>query len=366
MKKCMTILEIVLLFGIWLVVSVFSWLKPAQDISVSERRPLQQFPEITAESVLNTKFMSDFDAYTVDQFPFRDSLRTLKALGAKHIFRQKDNNDIFLVDSHAAKLDFPLNETSLNNAAGKLQNIYDKFLAGTNANVYFSIIPDKNYYLAESNGYPTLDYTKMVQFFRENLDFAAYVDIFDTLTEDDYYRTDSHWKQENIARTVQALAEAMALELTAEYEAVTVEKPFYGVYYGQAALPLQPDTITYLTNEMLENCTVYNVENGKTTGVYDMEKLNSNDPYEIFLSGAAPLLYLENPACQNGKELIVFRDSYGSSLVPLLAEAYSKITIVDTRYVVPAILGDYVDFTAADDVLFLYCTTLLNSSSTLK
>ncbi len=366
MKKYMTILEIVLLCGVWLVFSVFSWLKPAQDVSVSERRPLQQLPEITAGSVLNTKFMSDFDAYTVDQFPFREGLRTLKALSAKHIFLQKDNNGIFLADGHAAKLDFPLNETSLNNAAAKLQNIHDKFLAGTDANVYFSIVPDKNYYLAEPNGYPALDYDKMLQFFRENLDFAAYVDIFGTLTADDYYRTDSHWKQENIAQTVLALAEAMSLELTAEYEAVTVEKPFYGVYYGQAALPLQPDTITYLTNEILENCTVYNAETGKTTGVYDMEKLNSNDPYEIFLSGAAPILYLENPACQNGKELIVFRDSYGSSLVPLLAEAYSKITIVDTRYVVSEYLDQFVDFSAADDVLFLYCTTLLNSSSTLK
>ena len=366
MKKRMTILEIVLLCGIWLVLSVCSWLKPAQDISVSERRPLQQLPEITAESVLNTKFMSDFDAYTVDQFPFRDGFRTLKALNAKHIFRQKDNNDIFLADGHAAKLDFTLNETSLNHAATKLQNVYERFLADTDANIYFSIVPDKNYYLAEPNGYPALDYNTLVQFFRDNLDFATYVDIFDTLTADDYYRTDSHWKQENIAKTVQALAEAMSLELTAEYEAVTVEKPFYGVYYGQAALPLQPDTITYLTNEMLENCTVYNVENGKTTGVYDMEKLNSNDPYEVFLSGAAPILYLENPTCHNGKELIVFRDSYGSSLVPLLADAYSKITIVDTRYVVSHYLDQFVDFSSADDVLFLYCTTLLNSSSTLK
>ena len=41
------------------------------------------------------------------------------------------------------------------------------------------------------------------------------------------------------------------------------------------------------------------------------------------------------------------------------------MTLVDTRYIAPALLGDYVDFTNCD-VLFLYSTLVLNESSVLK
>jgi len=86
----------------------------------------------------------------------------------------------------------------------------------------------------------------------------------------------------------------------------------------------------------------------------------------MFLSGASAILTVTNPNANSDKELIVFRDSYGSSLTPLLAGAYAKITIVDTRYVQPEFLGNFVDFANADDVLFIYSTTLLNNSATLK
>ena len=144
-----------------------------------------------------------------------------------------------------------------------------------------------------------------------------------------------------------------------------VERPFYGVYYGQAALPMDPDQMYYLTNDILAGCTVFNFETGKTTGIYDMEKLTSRDLYDIYLSGAAALLEITNPAATAGRELVVFRDSFGSSLIPLLAKDYAKITIVDTRYIAPALLQQYLQFDN-QDVLFLYSTLILNSSGTLK
>ena len=150
-----------------------------------------------------------------------------------------------------------------------------------------------------------------------------------------------------------------------ELTQTAVERPFYGVYYGQAALPMEPETMYYLTGEVLENCTVYNFETGKTTAVYDMEKLRSRDLYDIYLSGAAALLEITNPAGASGKELVVFRDSFGSSLIPLLLKDYAKITVVDTRYIAPQLLEQYLQF-ENQDVLFLYSSLILNSSSALK
>ena len=96
---------------------------------------------------------------------------------------------------------------------------------------------------------------------------------------------------------------------------------------------MQPDELRYLTSETLEDCTVYNYETGKPGAVYDMEKGAGNDPYELFLSGSiSSSLSIENPNAETDRELIVFRDSFGSSLAPLLAEGYAKITLADIRY----------------------------------
>ena len=116
---------------------------------------------------------------------------------------------------------------------------------------------------------------------------------------------------------------------------------------------------------MISGATVYNAETGATGGIYDFGKLQSKDPYEFFLSGAAALLTVENPSAEEEKELVIFRDSFGSAIAPYLIEGYSKVTLVDTRYIAPALLGDYVDFTNCD-VLFLYSTLVLNESSVLK
>ena len=109
----------------------------------------------------------------------------------------------------------------------------------------------------------------------------------------------------------------------------------------------------------------YNYETGKPGAVYDMEKGAGNDPYELFLSGSISLLSIENPNAETDRELIVFRDSFGSSLAPLLAEGYAKITLADIRYLPSSQMGKLLDFTDAD-VLFLYSVPVLNSSDTLK
>jgi hypothetical protein len=110
---------------------------------------------------------------------------------------------------------------------------------------------------------------------------------------------------------------------------------------------------------------VYNYETNEESSIYDMSLAYGTDAYEIFLSGSVSLLSIENPSAQTDRELIIFRDSFGSSLAPLLIEGYAKITLVDIRYVQSRQLSQFIDFDH-QDVLFLYSTLLLNHSNTLK
>ena len=220
-----------------------------------------------------------------------------------------------------------------------------------------------------------MDYERFFELFQERTEFAKYIPIAEALSLEDYYKTDTHWRQEKIADVAQRLADGMGVTLASEYTENVLDHPFYGVYYGQSALPLPAEEIRYLTADFMKDCVVYDHQNGKEISFYDMEKAFGKDPYEMYLSGNLSVVTMENPNASTEKELIVFRDSFGSSLMPLLAQGYRKITVVDIRYVQSANLGILrdqrtgkvlIDFKNADDVLFIYSTLVLNNSSALR
>ena len=344
---------------------LWSILKPADAESVSERRPLAAFPALSAASVSSGEFMSGFETYALDQFPLRDQFRGLKAFTVFYIFGQQDNNKIYIEDGYAAKLEYPMDADSIEYAAERFRFVYDRYLADKNMKVYLSVIPDKNYFMARQSGRPAIDYEAFIAGVRERTDFAAYIDITGLLELSDYYRTDTHWRQERITDVARYLAAEMGASVSDEYTVNEVSTPFYGVYYGQSALSLPADTLYYLDNAYLDACEVYDYEAGAYTSVYDLDKTGGKDPYELFLSGPRSLLTIENPNARTDKELILFRDSFGSSIAPLLAEGYGKITLVDIRYLSPQMLDRFITF-ADQDVLFLYSVSVLNNSITIK
>ena len=364
-KRIKNIVTVVLLAAFLFGFGAWAALKPADSLSLSERRRLKQLPAVRMDAVLSGKFMSDFEGYALDQFPLRDEWRTLKALNQLYVYRQKDNNGVYIKDGYAAKLEYPMNEGSIDHAAERFRYLYENFMADVGARVYLSVIPDKNYFLAAENGYPSLDYERLFAYMREKTDFAQYIDLTGALSLSSYYRTDTHWRQEELLPVAKLLADAMGADLPEDFTSVTLGTPFSGVYRGQSALPMPPDTLTYLTNDALEGCRVYDYENDAYLPIYTLDKAGGNDPYEIFLSGPKSLLRIENPNAKTERKLIVFRDSFGASLIPLLAEGYREITLIDIRYLSPASLGRFVDFDA-QDVLFLYSTSVLNDSSTIK
>lgn len=307
--------------------------------------------------------MKKFEEYASDAFPFRDEFRSLKAYFSYYLLGQKDNNGIYVHNGYIGSADYPYNKESVEYAASRFGYIYENFLQ--NSKVYLSVIPDKNTFLAEDAGVLNIDADRLVTDIREAMPYAEYIDIFPTLSLEDYYKTDSHWKQENLADTAEILAEDLGVTLSKEREKIESRLPFYGVYYGQAALSLPYDTISYLTSPIIEKMKAFDSQNNKDIPVYDTERLSGRDPYETFLSGPLSLVTVVNPASENDRELIIFRDSFGSAIAPLLAEGYSKVTLIDIRYVNISFIKDLVDFDGAD-VLFLYSTSVLNNSETIK
>ena len=367
MKQKMRAVGLGALIVLWGALTVFAWFGPSKQISQAERRPLQQMPPITVNNLLNGSFMGKFEDYTLDQFPLRDAFRTLKSLFSYNILQQQDNNGIYIEDGYAAKLEFPLNNASVSHALKKFNSIYKQYLQETDSKILMAIVPDKGYYLAEENGYPTMDYEALFAQIAEGMPWAQTVDITKQLEVTHYYRTDTHWRQEKLLGVAQVLCKALGVEAPVEsdFTPTLASQRFYGVYYGQAALPMNPEELYIMHSDYLKDCRVFNHEIGKYTSVYDMARLSGSDPYDVYLSGAQSLLTIENPNATTDKELIIFRDSFGSSLAPLLAQNYRTVTLVDIRYISSAMLEESIVF-RGQDVLFVYSTLILNNSTSLK
>ena len=350
---------------LWIVLTAAAWFAPAKEISEAERRPLAQAPEITGDTLLNGTFMEKFDTYSLDQFPLRDTFRKIKSLFHFNVLNQSDNNDIYIADGYAVKQEYPLNEDSVKHAADRFQAVYDKYLA--DSNVYMSIVPDKGQYLASGSGHLTLSFAQLNAMMQTAMPWAQHIDLYDSLDYEDYYRTDVHWRQEHLFEAAETICAAMGVTApdAMDFTVTALERPFYGVYYGQAALPMEPETMYLLESDLLRDCRVYDYESGQYTPVYNMDKLNSRDLYEVFLSGSRSLLTIENPNANTDRELIIFRDSFGSAIAPLLVQDYASVTLVDIRYIHLDLLGRFLAFHGQDD-LFLYSVPILNNSQTIK
>lgn len=350
-----------IMLGIGFFMAVFS---PKEAFSFSERRKLATKPNLSLESYLNGTYMKEFEAYVVDTFPGRDTFRRGKALWETYFLNKKDHHKIYQKQGHLVAMDYPYHSSSVKRAAKRFSWIMKEYLNEKNQ-VYYSVIPDKNYFLAETSDHLAYDYEKLVSQLKQEMGSAQYIDLFPTLTIDDYYRTDTHWRQEEIVDVSQKLLNAMGVFTSCEYEKKEVEDPFYGVYYGQSALPFAGEQMQYLLSEEMENVRVYDMQNQREIPLYDLNKTKGKDPYEMFTGGSVSLVTIENPNANTQKKLILFRDSFGSSIAPLLISGYKEITLVDIRYLSVYQLKKYIEFTD-QDVLFLYSSYVLNHSETIK
>ena len=327
-----------------------------KEISETERRNLKTFPQFK----LTNNYITEIDEYLLEHFPFRDEFRSIKANFNYNILYKLDNNNIYLKDNYIYKSNYPTNYKSIENFKNKINKLSN--LLTQNNNTYIMIIPDKNYYLEDEN-FLHIEYDYIYNEI-EKLNIKT-IDIRHLMNIKDYYETDTHWKQENLNKVIYELSKYMNFNYQNYTYKENIYKNFYGVYYGESAINRNPEKLTYLTNDIIHNAKVYYLENNKLNKVYNEEKLTKLDSYDIFLDGASSYIEITNEYNVSGRELVIFRDSFGSSITPLLIPYYSKITLIDNRYINSEIFKNYINFDN-QDILFLYSTLLVNESGSLK
>lgn len=383
------------------------------EISQSERRPLAKLPALSFKSIVSTDFMDGFEAWAADRFVWREGLRRVRAEAVFHLFLQTDKDGLYYGASGAGKFE-KVNRDDWLASARKITSIAEGMQA-LDLNLYFAYIPDKSLYAGKP--LPGFDPDEAELIYEALPDSMQCINLDPALSAQDFYRTDLHWDQTRLDGVVNILGEAMGSGQGADGSArdgensvpavddegidedadavvgngpqgvpgraisadgsgdpfsrmrVNTAGEFSGVYAGQLALPLAPDTLRYLTSPILDSANVYylNAQSGKMEHgpLYDLERFSGNDPYDLFLRGAQPLVMIENPEAETDRTLYLFRDSFGSSLAPLLIDGYRRVMLIDLRYIDSRVLPEYVSFEPGSDVLFLYSSQILNKPSVL-
>ena len=193
--------------------------------------------------------------------------------------------------------------------------------------------------------------------------FIPMLDAFAVSEEPVFYLTDHHWNGNGVRLAYEAFCREAGVQPAGTDSFIRTEySPFTGTTQARAGIPAaQADTLVCM--EPAFSVILGVKETGES---YDHlvfpDKAATYDGYEVYLDGNHGILTVRNPAA-DGK-LLVFRDSFASSLIPYLSANYGEIIAVDVRYYA----GTFRDALEAagepDEILFLYSLdSLANDTS---
>jgi hypothetical protein len=144
-----------------------------------------------------------------------------------------------------------------------------------------------------------------------------------------------------------------------------VSDSFEGTLASQSGVHSTKDIIyVYGNSSPYQYYVTYPDENKKSASCYDESALKKADQYQVFFGGNHPLVEIRTTN-HNGKNLMVFKDSYANSFIPFMISHYEKIIMVDPRYYYDNLSSAIQDY-GINEYLFLYSANTLVKDTVLK
>ena len=349
MKK-LYLIFIALFAAVIVVPSV--WVFASEDVSFSdnENRMLQTAPELNGETVLSGKFQDELNEYITDQFPARD---TWTAVGSrvKMLAGMKDIGGAYIgADGYYFEMITPdsIDETKY------LQNLaLVKTFARANPRVDMTLllVPATSTVLSDKlpANAETYDAASMLALAKTSAPEINIPDVYGALLahsdEYIYYRTDHHWTTAGAKIAYDCIMDGKGAykgepELFSDF--------FLGTTYSKT-LDSKAVADEVYTVPVSDKITVN--ADGMDIPFYFKDAANEKDKYKVFFGGNYGQVTVRGGA-DNGKTLLVIKDSFANSLVPYLTADYENIIMLDLRYYMGSIQG-LMEQESVTDVLFV-------------
>lgn len=337
---------------------------PKSDYSSSEKRYLQQFPEVTVDKVLDGTFGTEFESYFADQFPARSFWVGLNA------YYSLDTGNNGANGVYNCGNGYLINKpVSTDNKLEKNVNTIVKFKNAINVPVTVMFAPSTGY-VADDVLPDVHDKYNDDTYFEQisstlSTNGISFVDLRKTFKDayaegnQLYYKTDHHWTTLGAYTAYEKLCEQLNITpAPKEKFDIKTYGGFYGTTYSTSGFWFtQPDSIQIWDNpENTEQNIKVKISEGTDTkeygSMYFYNHLEEDDKYPVFIDGNHALTEITNSNAKGGTILLV-KDSFSHSLAPFLAENYSKIILVDMRYYKMSV-SQIVEQEKPEQVVFLY------------
>jgi len=335
---------------------------PDKGFSEQENRVLEPAPHFSLESLFAKKFTTQFESYTTDQFPFRDSWTTAKARCELAIGKE-ENKGVYLCAGGTLIEAFEApDKTQLDTNIGAVKS----FAESSPVPVYFALIPGNSEIHSDiiPKNAPNDSQKAVIDYSYANSG-AKNIDIYSDLAahSDEYifYRTDHHWTSLGAYYGYETLMKAMGYTPTplSDFTPRTVTDKFYGTVYSKSGMSwVKPDTIEiFAEQDAATQVTNYSTNEPVNGTLYDNTFLDKKDKYSMFMGGNTPLLTIKTKNT-DAPSILIIRDSYMDSLIPFLQNNFSEIHVMDLRYyktqLAQSTVSDYIKANGIDEVLVCY------------
>lgn len=358
--------------GLIILITVLNIIKPSNQTSVAENRDLQQKPKISTSKISDGKFASDYSKYMSDQFIGRSKFIKLKSkfdlfLGKKEI------NGVYIAKNDYLMEGFKKADDNVTNM--KIDNINLFVRSNPKLKVSVMIAPNKVeiYKHLLPKNIPVDSQVDYLNNLREKLDpkikFIDLVDTFERNKNSDelYFKTDHHWTTDGAYLAYVEFCKKQNLEPVniKSFDKSLASDSFRGsLYYKNGAQIGKPDSLyLYLTQANKPVVVKYYDTKLKVPSLYDVDKLDGRDPYEVFTGGNHTQIKIRTNI-DTDRRLLLVKDSYANAMLPFLVDNFSEINVVDLRYFTGS-MKDIIHNNDITDVLLLYNVNTFNSDSSI-
>lgn len=356
----------ILIFLVYIIsVPILNYITKDKEVSALENRTLATVP---VKDSTYSQYFKDIQTYINDQFIFRE--RSIEdyyifnfALGRNiqnNVTKQKIGNETYLfntitrdISTHDKLID-DMQQFKL--ISDSMDIPYYYFVIPRKTDVWRDSIPvyaQDNFIELKEEMFNILD--------EKDITYYDLLPLYTKSKEDgntDYYLTDHHYNINGAFKTYQYITETLGIDATTiqDYDIINVENSFAGsrarnIAYGYR-LNQSRDDFSYMlfkgdsSFKISRNNSEY--ETIEFQDYINLDYINVDEPYVnnygAFMNGDTGIIDIVNNNIENGKTMIMFKNSFANAVIPFLSLHFERIVVIDSRFYE----GDYT--TLANDI----------------
>lgn len=331
------ILPGIFLLFIFSFVTAFA-VMPKSDFSQKEKRVLAKFPEITAESVMNGSFTDGLEKYLSDRFPFRDTFVGIDAYLGLSLGKTGENGIYNAKDGYLITAPVKFDEVKCNKNAEYIE----RFIERTNLPSNVIVIPEAGYILSDKlpKNHRQYNDSEIFDCVKNRITSANFIDVRSTFENNKtdtqiYYKTDHHITSRGSLLVYDEFCKATGNEKQS-FSLLDSIGGFYGTTYSKSGFWKTPSDTVEIYGCDSGNEYKVTIDDGNETkeqnSLYFNSHLTETDKYPVFLDGNHAFVRIHNGNVNNGKKLLLVKDSYAHCFATFAAENYEEIVMIDLRY----------------------------------